>query len=237
MKLSDIRSFELQRAGTAPLGVKLVIAGLLFAFIVALGWFWKIKPKREELRQQEAQELTLLAEFETKQGKVVNLEAYEAQLASMEDLLDEMVQQLPSKTQMPELLVEISQQALSAGIDTQKFEPGAEIAKEFYVEKPISVRMIGTYHQFGQFVSGVAGLERVVVLTSDDISLKPMPPPTGAAARPVSKEVEPAGLLMLVGTVKTYRYIEEGEAAEAAAPGTTPATTPPATPPTTGGAP
>lgn len=210
MKLSDIRNFEIQRAGSSPLGVKLVIAGILFALIVAVGWFWKINPKRDELAQAEAKELELLAEFETKQGKVVNLEAYEAQLASMEDLLDEMVQQLPSKTQMPELLVEISQQALSAGIDTQKFEPGPENAKEFYVEKPISVRMVGTYHQFGQFVSGVAGLERVVVLTSDDISLRPEAPPGRTS------EIAPSGLLVLEGTVKTYRYIEEGEAAEAA---------------------
>jgi len=227
MKISDIRNFEMQRAGNSPLGVKLVIASILFVFIVAIGWFWKINPKRDELRQHEAKEAELLAEFETKQGKVVNLEAYEAQLASMEDLLDEMVQQLPSKTQMPELLVEISQQALSAGIDVQKFEPGAENAKEFYVEKPIAVKMVGTYHQFGQFVSGVAGLERVVVLTSDDISLKPVEKP-GAAPRAGAgaSEIDPAGLLMLEGTVKTYRYIEEGEAVEdPAATTTTPATT------------
>ncbi|HVF34848.1 MAG TPA: type 4a pilus biogenesis protein PilO [Candidatus Saccharimonadia bacterium] len=213
MKLSDIRNFELQRAGSSPLGVKLVIASILFVFIVAIGWFWKINPKRDELRQHEAKEIDLLAEFETKQGKVVNLEAYEAQLASMKDLLDEMVQQLPSKTQMPELLVEVSQKALSAGIDVQKFEPGAENAKEFYVEKPIAVKMVGTYHQFGLFVSGVAGLERVVVLTSDDISLKPVEKP---GARTAASEVDPAGLLVLEGTVKTYRYIEEGEAVEAA---------------------
>ena len=219
MKLSDIRNFELQRAGSSPMGVKLVIAAILFVFIVALGWFWKINPKRDELAQHEAREAQLLSEFEVKQGKVVNLEAYEAQLKSMEELLNQMVQQLPSRTQMPELLVEISQQALSAGIDTQKFEPGAEIAKEFYVEKPISVRMVGTYHQFGQFVSGVAGLERVVVLTSDDISLRPLQQQGGNQQ---AREVDPQGLLMLEGTVKTYRYIDENEAAAQAA--ATPAT-------------
>ena len=209
MKISDIRNFELQRAGSSPMGVKFVIAAFLFIVIVAIGWFWKINPMRDELAQHEATEVTLLQEFELKQGKVVNLEAYEAQLASMEELLDQMVQQLPSKTQMPELLVEISQQALSAGIDNQKFEPGPEIAKEFYVEKPISVRMVGTYHQFGQFVSGVAGLERVVVLTSDDISLKPVE--SNPQQRGPNAGIVPAGLLMLEGTVKTYRYIEEGE--------------------------
>ena len=221
MKISDIRNFEMQRAGSSPMGVKLVIAGILFVLIAALGWFWKINPMRDELAQHEATEVTLLQEFELKQGKVVNLEAYEAQLASMEELLDQMVQQLPSKTQMPELLVEISQQALSAGIDNQKFEPGPEIAKEFYVEKPISVRMVGTYHQFGQFVSGVAGLERVVVLTSDDISLKPVP--DNQQQRGPNSGIVPAGLLMLEGTVKTYRYIEEGEG-----PAETPATGQPA---------
>lgn len=215
MKISDIRNFELQRAGSSPMGVKLVIAGILFVLLVAIGWFWKINPMRDELAQHEATEITLLQEFELKQGKVVNLEAYEAQLASMEELLDQMVQQLPSKTQMPELLVEVSQKALSAGIDVQKFEPGAENAKEFYVEKPIAVKMVGTYHQFGQFVSGVAGLERVVVLTSDDISLKPVV--EAQQQRGPNAGIAPAGLLVLEGTVKTYRYIEEGEAPAATA--------------------
>jgi type IV pilus assembly protein PilO len=114
-------------------------------------------------------------------------------------------------------LVDISQTALSTGIDNQKFEPGPETIKEFYAEKPINLRMVGSYHQFGSFVSGVAALPRVVILTMHDISLKPqtVDPKTGNPA---------SGELVLEGTVKTYRYVEDDEAAAStatAAPGAT----------------
>jgi type IV pilus assembly protein PilO len=132
-----------------------------------------------------------------------------------------MLRQLPSKTEMPDLLVDISQTALSTGIDNQKFEPGAEAVKEFYAEKPINLRMVGTYHQFGSFVSGVASLPRVVILTMHDISLRPKEP---AAGKGLPTTV--AGDLVLEGTVKTYRYVDEDEAAEVAA-----ANAPPAPPP------
>ena len=120
----------------------------------------------------------------------------------MEELLRQMVRQLPSKTEMPDLLVDVSQTALSSGIDTELFEPGPETPKEFYAEKPIKLRMVGSYHQFGAFVSGVASLPRVVILTMHDINLKPKEK-TGGNVR--------SGALELSGTVKTYRYLDETE--------------------------
>ena len=209
MKLSDFQSFEWSRAGNSPLGVKLAIAIFLFAVIVGVGWYWQIKPKREELRQHEGEEVVLLEEFEFKQGKVVNLEAYKLQLEDMKEMLRASLRQLPSKTEMPDLLIDISQTALSTGIDNQKFEPGPEQLKEFYAEQPISLRMVGTYHQFGSFVSGVAALRRVVILTMHDISLTPQ---TSANPRDGTAG---AGLLRLEGTMKTYRYVDEEEAAAA----------------------
>jgi type IV pilus assembly protein PilO len=110
---------------------------------------------------------------------------------------------------MPELLVDISQTALSSGIENELFQPGAEAVKEFYAERPIALRMVGTYHQFGSFISGVASLPRVVILTMHDVSLRP----TRGAAGPAA-----SGTLVLEGTVKTYRYVDDDETPAGAAP-------------------
>jgi type IV pilus assembly protein PilO len=125
----------------------------------------------------------------------------------MQELLETMFRQLPSKTEMDKLLVDVSQTALAAGIDVQLFQPNAETHHDFYAERPISVRMLGDYHQFGEFVSGVASLPRVVILTMHDISLR----------RANDRDIKGGdGRLVLEGTVKTYRYIDEEEAAELA---------------------
>ena len=205
MKDFDLNNLDFQRVGAWPTPVKVVACALIFALIVGFGWWWKVNDKRAELRGLEATEQELLQQFEYKQSKVVNLEAYKAQLEEMKEILRQMLRQLPSKTEMPDLLVDVSQTALSTGIDNQKFEPGAETVKDFYAEKPINLRMVGDYHQFGSFVSGVASLPRVVILTMHDISLKPQA--ADANTRLVS------GPLVLEGTVKTYRYVDENEAA------------------------
>ena len=143
----------------------------------------------------------------------------------MRELLRQMIRQLPSKTEMPDLLIDVSQTALSSGIDNELFEPGPEVAKEFYAEKPITLRMKGTYHQFGAFVSGVASLPRVVILTMHDVSLTPVAKEGAPAARS-GNSAQSAGTLVLEGTVKTYRYLDDeelsnmaAEAAPAGAPG------------------
>ena len=133
----------------------------------------------------------------------MNLGPLKQQLAQMEQVLQQMLRQLPSKTEMPDLIIDISQTALSSGLTSQLFEPEQEQVKEFYAEKPIKLKMVGSYHQFGAFVSGVASLPRVVILTMHDINLKPKDPKTGITAR--------SGALELSGTVKTYRYLDELE--------------------------
>ena len=120
----------------------------------------------------------------------------------MEQVLQQMLRQLPSKTEMPDLIIDISQTALSSGLTNELFEPEQEQVKEFYAEKPIKLRMVGSYHQFGAFVSGVASLPRVVILTMHDINLKPKDKTSGNAR---------SGALELSGTVKTYRYLDETE--------------------------
>jgi type IV pilus assembly protein PilO len=232
MKMSDISNLDYKNYGSWPMPIKVVAALIAFAVVLAIGYFTQIKPKNDELEVLRGKEQELIAIFTEKQGKVVNLEEYKKQLEEMRELLRQMIRQLPSKTEMPDLLIDVSQTALSAGIDNELFEPGPEVAKEFYAEKPITLRMKGTYHQFGAFVSGVAALPRVVILTMHDVSLTPADKPAAAPTR-AGTAPSTSGTLTLEGTVKTYRYLDDEElssmAAEAApAAGTAPATPAPA---------
>lgn len=207
----DLSKLDRNNYGSWPMPVKMAAAFLVLIVVAGIGWYFMIKPKQEQFTQDQAKEKELMRDFIDKQGRVVNLEEYKQQLADVEDLLRQMVRQLPSKTEMPDLLVDVSQTALSAGIDNELFEPGPEVPQQFYAERPIQLRMVGTYHQFGAFVSGVAALPRVVILTMHDVSLKPVLATKG-------KDQIPAGQLVLEGTVKTYRALDEDEiAAEAAA--------------------
>jgi type IV pilus assembly protein PilO len=213
--LNELRDLDFNDIGSAPVSVRYLILGVLLVIILAIGYFLLIKAKTEQLKQVQGLELSLRAEFEQKQAKAANLEAYEAQLAEMQELLETMFRQLPSRTEMDKLLVDVSQTALGAGIDVQLFQPNAEAYHDFYAERPISVRMLGDYHQFGEFVSGVASLPRVVILTMHDIALR------RADTRDIGVSTND-GRLILEGTVKTYRYIDEEEAAERAAEVATP---------------
>jgi len=208
--LNELRDLDFNDIGSAPVSIRYILLGAMLAVILAIGYYLLIKNKIEQLERVKQQELTLRSDFEYKQQKAANLEAYEAQLAEMQELLETMFRQLPSKTEMDKLLVDISQTALGAGIDVQLFQPNAETLHDFYAERPISVRMMGDYHQFGEFVSGVASLPRVVILTMHDIALR------RATERDVGVSRND-GRLILEGTVKTYRYIDEEEAAERAA--------------------
>ena len=203
---NELRDLDFNDIGSAPVSVRYVILGFLLVIILAIGYFLLIKAKTEQLEVVKQKEVALRVDFENKQEKAANLEAYEVQLAEMQELLETMFRQLPSKTEMDKLLVDVSQTALGAGIDVQLFQPNAERLHDFYAERPISVRMLGDYHQFGEFVSGVASLPRVVILTMHDISLR----------RAAKSDVGGDGRLILEGSVRTYRYIDEEEAAELA---------------------
>ena len=209
----DLRNLDRNNVGGWPKSVKTFFAIIIFIVIVAGGWYVWIRGQQEDLERQQTKEETLKKEFATKQGKVVNLVAYRKQLEDMKEMLRAMLRQLPSKTEMPDLLVDISQTALAAGIVVDLFQPGAEVVKEFYAEKPIQLKMLGTYHQFGTFISGVASLPRVVILTMHDVSLRP----AGAQAAAQGATAGSAGALTLEGTVKTYRYVDDEEAAAAQA--------------------
>jgi type IV pilus assembly protein PilO len=200
----DLRNLDTKNPGNWPVPIKLAACGLLILVIVGAVWYFFVADYRTELDGLKQKELGLRTEFEDKQGRAANLEPLKQQLAQMELMLQQMLRQLPSKNEMPDLIVDVSQTALATGISNELFQPGPESAKEFYAEKPIALRMVGTYHQFGAFVSGVASLPRVVIMTMHNISLTPR------AGKP--------GLLVLQGTIRTYRYLDDEEVA-AQAPG------------------
>ncbi len=206
VKLSEL---DLNNPGGWPQQYKVGLCIALGVLIFFLLWWVVTRPKGDVLAGLERQETDLRTEFETKQGRAANLEPLKQQLAQMEQQLQQMLRQLPSKTEMPDLITDISQTALATGIQNELFKPGDETPKEFYAEKPIELKMVGTYHQFGAFVSGVASLPRVVIMTMHDISLQPVNADKNPAAA-----IRPNSPLELSGTVKTYRYLDEEEAAE-----------------------
>lgn len=197
MDLQEIRDLDFNDLGSASNGAKAFLLIVLAALIIGAGYWFVIKDQRADLANRERQETQLRQEFQEKQRKAASLEVLEQQLDEMRNMLRTLLRQLPSKTEMPDLLVDISQTALAAGIETELFEPRAEQVQDFYAEQPIAIRMTGQYHQFGNFVSGVASLSRVVILTMEDISLEPV------EGRP--------GILRMEGTVTTYRYLDDGE--------------------------
>ena len=207
-KKIDLRSLDFNNTGAWPVQAKFGACLILAIVVIGLAWYLFVRDQRATLETEEMTEQTLRQEFEEKQGRAANLEPLEQQLAQMEVMLQQMLRQLPSKNEMPDLIVDISQTALAAGITNELFQPGPEEPREFFAEKPIQLRMVGTYHQFGAFVSGVASLPRVVIMTMHDISLKPR------------DEKDPT--LVLEGTVKTYRYLDADEEMAAAAPADAP---------------
>lgn len=207
-KKMSLRELDFNNTGAWPREFKIGFCVLLGLLIFGLLWYVVTRKKGDELKGLESQESGLRADFEEKQGRAANLEPLKQQLAQMEQQLQQMLRQLPSRTEMPALINDISQTALATGISNELFKPGPEAPKEFYAEKPIALKMVGTYHQFGAFVSGVASLPRVVIMTMHDISLRPRGGDKNTLAA-----ISPNSSLELAGTVKTYRYLDEEEAA------------------------
>lgn len=207
-KKFNLRDIDFNNPGSMPAPVRIVLCVFTALLVVIVAWYAMIGSKRDELSSLEQKEADLRTQYEEVAEKSANLPALKKQLADLESQLQTVLRQLPSKTEMPDLIVDISQTALGAGINTELFQPQQEVIKEFYAEKPIAVRMVGTYHQFGSFVSGVASLPRMVIMTMQDITLQPR---KGDKTIVVSEEGVP---LELVSTIKTYRYLDDEETAE-----------------------
>ena len=229
-KKMSLKELDFNNAGSWPRQWQIGFCFALGLLILFLLWNFLTRPKSAQLKSFESEEVTKRDDFAKLQGQAANLEPLKQQLAQMEQQLQQMLRQLPSKTEMPDLIVDISQTALATGITNELFQPGEETALEFYAEKPIELKMVGSYHQFGAFVSGVASLPRVVIMTMHNIELTPRV--VDGADKTKLVGIGPNSTLELKGTVKTYRYRDEEETSSgtAAAGGATTATVP-GTPP------
>jgi type IV pilus assembly protein PilO len=197
----QLRGLDPNDPGRWPLAVRVGTVVLLFIVVASAGyWYFVWKAKRPELLEARAMETELWNTLETKARRAANLQAYKDQLAEMEKSFGAMLRQLPNKTEVPNLLVDISQTGLAAGLEEKLFEPQAEIRKDFYAELPITIRLNGNYHQMGNFAGGIAALPRIVTLHDIEIT------PPGKDGRGT-----PSGDLVLNVTAKTYRYLDEDE--------------------------
>jgi len=203
--LDQIRDLDPNDPGRWPGPFRFGAVGIGFLIaVVLLAYFLAWKPKKPDLDTVRAEEQTLLATLESKSRKAANLDAYKAQLKEMEESFGAMLRKLPNKTEVPNLLTDISQQGSGAGLDQKLFQPLPQNNKDFYAELPIKMRLTGTFHAIGAFVSGIAALPRIVTLHDVEIA-------------PAAKDAKGGtDLLQLDVTAKTYRYLDEEEQAAAA---------------------
>ncbi len=195
----DLNNLDFNNIGSWPAAARAIVVALLCGTLLLLGYYLDISDQLLTLEQAEAKEITLKAEFEKKQAKAANLAAYQEQMEEMEHTFGTLLLQLPGKTEVAEVLVDVSHVGIQTGLEFELFKPAAEIPKEFYAELPIQLRVIGTAHEFGNFVSGIAALPRIVTLHDLTITHK------------AKGKDDKSGQLSMSATAKTYRYLDEDE--------------------------
>jgi type IV pilus assembly protein PilO len=193
MKEFDLNDLDFSTIGAWPMAAKAAVILVVCVILATAVYFLDIKGQQTKLAKLEKKEVQLKKTFEKKQATAANLEAYKKQMAEMKESFGAMLRQLPSKTEVEDLLVDISQTGLASGVEFQLFQPGKEKRSEFYARLPINIKLRGTYHEIGDFISGIAALPRIVTL--QNISLKPAK----------SKD------LNMTVTAFTYRYLDESE--------------------------
>ncbi|UCC55814.1 MAG: type 4a pilus biogenesis protein PilO [Gammaproteobacteria bacterium] len=191
----DLNELDLTNVARWPAAARAVVIIFIMGGVIFLGYWFHTKDQLVELQKEEQHEMDLKVIFEKKAQQAANLEAYELQLEEMRESFGAMLRQLPNKTEVADLLVDVSQTGLASGLEFELFRPQAELPREFYAELPINIQVIGRYHEFGDFISGVAALPRIV--TVHDVSISP--------------RTKDGSLLVMNLTAKTYRYLEEEE--------------------------
>jgi len=201
MSISDLANADLDLRNVCgwPRHLQLALSSLLGMVVLVAGYFLVIDGQLQQLDSVRAQESDLKEELEQKQLLASNFDAYQEQNKVMREMLNSMLQQLPGKTEIAKLLVDISQAGIGNGLEFQLFKPQQEQMKEFYAELPIQIQVTGTYHQFGNFISDVAALSRIVTL--HNISIR-------------KQDKAGSGKLVMDLVAKTYRYLSEEEQAE-----------------------
>ena len=193
--IDELQSLDVNDVGRWPAVFRGAVIALVFVGVASLGiYFTIVKDKRPQLQRAQDDEVQLRLTFENKQHKAANYDKYKSQLAQMEQSFGTMLRQLPGETEIPSLIVDISQTGLAAGLRERLFVPRSEIPKDFYAEKPINIRLSGGYHEIGNFVSGIASLPRIVTLHNITIT-----PERAGEYDVLSMEV----------TAQTYRYLDD----------------------------
>jgi type IV pilus assembly protein PilO len=193
--VDELKNLDVNDVGRWPLVFRVTVIALVFVVVLGMGvYLFIIEDKAPQLQRERDTEETLRVTFENKQKKAANYDAYKSQLAQMEQSFGTMLRQLPGETEIPSLIVDVSQTGLAAGLQEKLFQPQDEIRKDFYAEKPIKITLSGGFHEIAKFVSGVAALPRIVTL--HDINITP-------------NADDNYDELTLAVTAKTYRYLEE----------------------------
>lgn len=209
--IEQLQQLDFKDIGRWPFVFRALGVALMLVIVsVLLVWYFVIGENGNLplLRKAENEQKTLWATFDEKQRKAANLEAYRQQLAEIERTFGAMLRQLPGRTEVPSLLVDISQTGLAAGLQERLFQPVAETRKDFYAELPIKIQLTGGYHEFGLFVSGIAALPRIVTLHDIEITRAGRGTSRGRAPAPSDE-------LTLNLTAKTYRYLDQEESTSA----------------------
>ncbi len=202
MNLEELQGhLEPDNIGSAPLSVRMSVISILFVAIIYAGFHFLTIDQLTQLDRHEKKEIEIKIEFKVKAGQAAKLELYKEQLAEMRASFGALLRQLPEKTDVESLLVDVSQTGLASGLEIQKFKPSAEEKKGFYAELPITLEVIGSFHQMASFISGIAALPRIVTIS--DLKIEPL-------KISGNKEVE-QGRLQMSATAKTYRYLQEDE--------------------------
>ena len=193
----DLSDLDMENIGSWPLALKVIVLGLLYAAILIAGFYFHVEDLNKRLSVVEQEEQTLRQDFEKKAFEAANLEAYKAQLVEMEQRFGALVAQLPSETEVPGLLEDITDKGEMNGLSIKRIDLLAEQAQTFYIELPIAIEAVGSYHDLGAFISGMAGLPRIVTLHDFEITL----------------DADAAPMLEMSILAKTYRYREENDEA------------------------
>ncbi|KJH84193.1 type 4a pilus biogenesis protein PilO [Pseudomonas sp. KSR10] len=191
----DLSDLDMNNVGSWPAAVKVIAAVLLMMLVLGGGYYFYLSDMQVSLEQQQAQEETLKQQFSTKAFQAANLEAYKAQMVEMEASFGALLRQLPSDTEVPGLLEDITRTGLGSGLEFEEIKLQPEVTQQFYIELPIQIKVVGGYHDLATFVSGVSSLPRIVTL--HDFEIKP-------------QSKDSSSKLHMSILAKTYRYNDKG---------------------------
>lgn len=194
--IEDFRRLNPNDVGTWPTLPKVIVLFVLFALLIAAGWWFVWQDRIDSLEAKHNEEVKLKEEFLSKKRQAVNLDLHVQQLNEMDRSFGALLKQLPNRAEVESLLVEINQAGMGRGLQFELFKPGQEAVREFYAELPISVRLTGNYHDFGAFAGDIGRLSRIVTLNNLSISAQ-------------GKD----GALVLDAVTKTFRYLDDEEIA------------------------